>query len=348
MAVLNQQLFSALSRRFNGKVKVANQGQALTVANVDDPFAVGRERKTKQQIAQHGEQYRVCCPYCGDKRYRLYISYRWNTVDEQGKPFGKWLIHCFNENCQELSRFEDELRMYASGGVRLGESIIIESPETYQSFNEAPLPGTCVPIVDLDASHPAVKYIEARKFSVEELWNVWQVQFCISAPPPHGLASNRIVVPAFWQGKQVGWQARAITEGSTPKYFTMPGLPKGRMLFNGDRAKTYPVGVVVEGVFDAFRVGPCAVALLGKSMSCMQQGHCLEAWNGKTIIIVLDDDAQKDMQQIASNIRASSFNGLVNCVTLPKGEDPATMTREGLWELIYESVRSALSPAVAK
>lgn len=82
--VLNPVLYQRLVELF-GSVKVANAGQSAT------PFS-------------GGEQYRVCCPYCNDKRHRLYISHLYATSEHRG------LAYCHNEtHCLDRPDNRDDL-----------------------------------------------------------------------------------------------------------------------------------------------------------------------------------------------------------------------------------------------
>lgn len=70
MDELNPKLYAALERRF-GKVLISNPGERLVERKIPDPVRPGRY---KQLILRSGEYYRVDCPYCGDKKGRLYIN----------------------------------------------------------------------------------------------------------------------------------------------------------------------------------------------------------------------------------------------------------------------------------
>jgi hypothetical protein len=75
---------------------------------------------------------------------------------------------------------------------------------------------------------------------------------------------NRIVIPHFWDGKLMGWQARAVpdrpgrwpgTANQQPKYKSTPGFPKSDTLYY-NHARTRPTGgsvVVVESPFSVVK-----------------------------------------------------------------------------------------------
>lgn len=345
MEVLNPRLYKLLEATY-GEVLVSNEGQRFIAKQVRDPI----RNENKTVIIEAGEQYRVNCPHCGDTRNRLYISHRWNTKDDDDRVFGRWLMHCFNEDCfhdendetdwERIQQFEESLKPYINKRAK-----IVRKPEygfarQVEVFKEVTLPGVCVPLNTLPETHEARRYIADRKFSADELTKDWNVQYCEKHEHPY--IRNRIIIPIYNDGKLVGWQARAISENHDgPKYFTMPGLKKANMLFNGDRARHKDFGVVVEGVFDAFRVGPeRAVALLGKSMNSHQQTLVHRWWGGGAVCLLLDPDAIEDMERISKLLSSHSYRWGAFSVMLPENNDPADMNREDLWEIIAEYARN--------
>jgi hypothetical protein len=57
---------------------------------------------------------------------------------------------------------------------------------------------------------------------------------------------DRIIVPHFWKGKLVGWQARRIWDVQGPKYLGTPDFPKDQTLYNFEPKKRYRTLVVME------------------------------------------------------------------------------------------------------
>lgn len=330
---LNPALYNSLVARF-GTVKFSNEGQRLLVQMKQNEML-----KYVEEIVDAGEYYRVCCPYCKDTRFRLYINHRWNTRTPDNKPYGRYMIVCFNESC-DMSFFEDELKPYIADKPVLGRPFNVER-EKLQTIREVQLPGQCVALASLPDYHPARNYIVSRRFDVKELTDTWGLQYCIDHPNP--LVRGRIIIPVRWEEKLVGWQARAIGEAS-PKYYTMPGLNKNMILFNGDRARKFKFGVVVEGVFDAFRVGERAVSMLGKSMSYHQRQLVHAYWGGGACCIMLDADAIEDMKNTTKLFNPEAFKFGIFSVELPEGQDPGSMDKDSLWSLISSYARARNIP----
>lgn len=336
--VLNPALFHSLKRRF-GQVKIANQGihyQAVDAQNADG--------KKYNRVMEPGEHYRVNCPYCGDTRHRLYIGYMWNTVDTRtNRKQGRFLAHCFNEKC-DMSNLESELKPYILYNTVIQPSQLVVPVK--ELFPEVKLPGRCIDFSKLPDNHPALTYIRERQFDPKELAQEWGLVYCESAERDTegfvpgtrifaNLVENRIMIPIMWQSKLVGWQARSLDPNTKKvKYYTMPGLQKNYMLFNGDRARLHRFGIVVEGAFDAFRVGTRAVALLGSSMSAHQRALVSAFWSTGAMCLMLDPDAIEDMDNMTQMFAPGTFRWGSFSVTLPENNDPADMDRERLWGLI--------------
>jgi hypothetical protein len=342
--MLNPKLYKSLIDRFT-KVQVSNEGERMLMKDVPDARRPGR---TRQIALSSGEYYRVDCPYCGDRRGRLWINHRWNTKTADGKTWGSWLAICYNEGC-DLSRLKDELEIY------LMDKPLIRRPhkEEYKEedlFKTVDLPGTCVPVTRLKAGHAARAYLAERNFDPAELVEQWSVHFCVDAPEDregfipgtkwHARAvRNRLIIPIYRLGTMVGWQARAINEISQPKYYTMPGLKKQHLIYNGDVCRMYKFGVIVEGVTDAWRVGPRAGALLGKEISVFQKQLIMTYWGSGAMCLLLDPDAMEDMEKLDRMIRLDAFRWGGFALKLP-AKDPACMDRQELWRLISDYARS--------
>lgn len=341
MQILNPALFNALKTRF-GDVKVSNPGEKYVGKLTRDPYNLER---VKTECVYPGEYYAICCPYCKDDRFRLWVNHRWNTLDEKGRPFGRHLIICYNERC-DMGQFHKELLFFMNNRPKLGSCIATGAAAAM--FKPAALPGVCVPINTLEPNHPAIRYLLRDRVNPlgypvsldpHALFNDWRVHFCVSAETGKGyapdLVQNRIIIPIFKDSQMVGWQARPTNNFDVPKYYTMPGLHKSSWLFNGDRAKNYPIGVIVEGVFDAFAVGRCAVALLGKSISPQQQ-RLLMSWFGERIVcFLLDPDAVGEMRKGIDSLK-HCFRGGCFGVTLADGWDAGACTNQRLWQIIRE------------
>lgn len=329
---LNPGLYHQLRETF-GEVKIANEGEPYRGRRRRDPYD---SSKWKEETISGGEEYRICCPHCGDTRFRLYVNHKWGTLDAHNMRQWDHLIHCFNEEC-DLSQFQWLLKPYIRNRPFIAKA---DFKIAEAKIERVEWPGKCISVGKLQSSHPAVQYLRERRFDPVQLSDLWDVRYCAELrPSPHyagHLVSGRIIIPVYWDGELVGWQARAI-DGSLPKYYTLPGLPKKRILYNGQRARKFSTGVLVEGPTDAWRVGPRAVGILGKSISYFQRELLCDYFKGGTLINILDPDALDDIKRVHKRLRPESFPGKYGIIYLPDGKDPGDCEEAFLAKKIEEA-----------
>lgn len=223
-----------------------------------------------------------------------------------------------------------------------------------------PEPGELIPLAGLGPNHPACQYLRARSFDPKELGETYGMMYCREGVEfARGVfnTSNTLVVPMYVDGELVGWQSRLLYNPDTvddktcaalnflqredgrwirpPKYFTSPGFAKGKSLFNYDNARKGNVVVVTEGVFDAMRVGCCAVAVFGKSVSSEQLGMLRSYWD--IVVILLDPDADEEAQKLHLKLN----NSVV--VTLTGYKDAGEAPQEEIWKQIAQSTNNLLT-----
>ncbi len=338
--ILNPLLYNALKTRF-GDVKIASPGERFVAHPMRDPYKPG---VWVEECLHAGEYYCVCCPYCKDQRHRLWVNHLWNVRDEKtGRITGRNLIICYNEAC-DLSQFHKELLFFQKGAIKLGP-VHVHGTDV-EIFKPTTMPGLCIPLNQLPADHPAIVYLTRKRLNPygqpvphdpDQLYREWGVCYCERAEENAGYASEfvekRLVLPVFRAGIQVGWQSRAIDDFSTPKYYTKPGTPKRHMLVNSDRARAYPLGVVVEGFFDLFAIGPPGVAALGKHLSYWQMLQLTQCFSQGMVCFLLDPDAADQTRKNIEALRASFRYGCFG-VTLPGGWDAGACTTSQIWTVI--------------
>lgn len=351
---LNPQLYAALQARF-GDVRIANPGQERIVE---------RERDTTSQSGfrdrpvQRGEQYAVCCPFCGDDWFRLYISYQYGQKDPTGRA-NYHLCYCQNECCHESISNREQLRSM----LALRPSQIQPAPTAAQAPPEPQkivYPESVVPIASLPASHPAVKYLAERGFDAQELQQLWEVGFCDACFEAKPNAVNRLIYPIYNLAKPfttpnqadpqlvlAGWQARLVPgleplAGADSKYLSASGMQRSEVLYGLHHALQGdgPV-VVVEGATDVWRVGPGAVAILGKVLSRTQKLLLVHHFAGRPIVVMLDPDARDAANLIQRELQRARGGGEDNEVVVastPDDRDPGDCTQQELLESVAKAL----------
>lgn len=232
--------------------------------------------------------------------------------------------------------------------------------------------GGLIPVDQLASDHPAIVYltkVRKRPFDPQELTHTFGVFYCnIGRVFGKGTinydTTNTLVFPVYWRDHQpphqpivIGWQSRLLYDPAKlndsecsayglqrdeqgkwirpPKYFTSPGLDKGRVLYNYLNARNYPFVVVTEGVFDAFSVGPSAVCLFGKTPTETQLNLLKTYWD--SVIILLDPDARKEMRETCNKLSCAVR---VTAVLLEGEKDAGDMPREEIWRQIARKIEA--------
>lgn len=155
----------------------------------------------------------------------------------------------------------------------------------------------------------ALAYLEKRRFSRKHVARHHMRYAEIGEGSSKFMASKfhgRIMLPVFLKGELVFFQGRSIL-GQEPKYDSPkvfppdklrpgmhPWLPAGMSFFGLDRAWGCKRLVIVEGIFDAIRIGDGALALLGKGMTDDRLSLLVELKEAgaEEVLLWLDNDVE--------------------------------------------------------
>lgn len=301
----NERLYRLLQREF-GEVHVGKEGEPFVPSFVSSKM----DGEVRIGDCDWGETYNVCCPCCGDRRFRLCFSHM--TFEKVKGPEGlvkvkKW--HCFNEGCEtredgELNgvifRLDGPQRVFGRKDVKSALEVAVLEDKEIQ------MPAGSVPVLSLPKGHVALWYLlEKRGFREDD---VRKLGFAWVERPGDSYPFNRLVCPLFVKGDDgpvlKGWQARFLKDDGTDthdkklgevKWRSSPGIRKGSLLYNHANVANSIVTAVTEGPFDvAGGVGPEAgVALWGKAISRGQGNLLYRPWGGEDSVLVmaLDGDA---------------------------------------------------------
>lgn len=322
--MLNPVLYNALRQRFT-PVHIVREGAA---AESYENFA--RPGVTRWR---GGEMYRVNCPYCGDQRQRLYISYRFGVYDPETNTTCMSLARCFNEeDCfvADKSRWADLYRdVYLFAGSSVSASQLLPGVDVAPAVVE--LPGRMTPIEQLSADHVAIRYLRDTRhppFDIDQL-RPYGLAYCYAAAPEYPIMNNRLVIPVSMHGRCVGWQGRKLSDQTKKlKYYNWPHFHRSSVLYNYDTAKQYAIVVVVEGVFDVWRVGPCGMALFGTV--CSDQVRLLNDLLCDGVVVAMGDSGEAGHKVLAT-LQAQLNSDRLVCVSSPDGLDPGSMRQDQIW-----------------
>jgi 5S rRNA maturation endonuclease (ribonuclease M5) len=235
-----------------------------------------------------------CCPHNGE------------SADTRGRggltanPDGSVSFHCFNCNFKAsyqpgrhltfkfrkllkwLGADDTDIKRLVIEAIRVRELVApeevkAEAEEERIEFKARDLPEDAENLVVLDYVHPALEYCVARKIDIAKyaFYATRQAQYNLH---------KRIIIPFIWQGRTIGYTARAIEENVKPKYHSNYE-PNFVFNINNQQADSKFV-IVCEGPFDAMSIDGVAVL----NNECNEtQADIIESL-GKEVIVVADRD----------------------------------------------------------
>jgi hypothetical protein len=283
---LNPLLYQRLLSRF-GRVVTSHRGEEAQVFSERDVY--GKMR----YVFKGGEYYNVCCPFCDDTRFRLEFSYLWGHYDAAHGTSHKHLTTCFNEECVRNNPARVDKLHFEIYGL-MDRQAIQQSPIRQGISTVGRVigpPGRVISLVDLPPEHSANQYLLSRGFDYKDLAKRYGLGYCEEAAEAYPIMWHRLVLPIYQNGQYVGFQGRLLGDGR-PKYYNPPGASKTDWIYNMDAARHYSVLVVTEGATKVWRIGPFAVALLGKTLSGKQPALLAEmAKQAEFVVLYLDGEA---------------------------------------------------------
>jgi hypothetical protein len=327
--VLNEELYRALGSLpyIDGDIGIVHEGERRIL---DDTG----------QVVQPGEHYRLNCPFCYDTKRRLWVSYHWGVADAKGNKHWR-AIKCFNDDdCyshwENVERLRDDI--YGKFG-RDRRLFTVKEGRTEPPITTNEMPHGAIPIDQFPSDHRAVQYLLPRGFDPAYLAHRYGVTFMDAYYAPRPRLTNRLVVPVWFGGQLVGWQARTIYDDVKPKYDTCPSMPKSRLLYNYDAARRYPFVVVVEGVTDAWGIDGPAVATFGADLSQYHAELICSTWR---LMVLMYDEPDK-LEKAKPMLDRINRTTRTCTVELPAGIDPAVLADVDpayMWQLIYNAAVS--------
>lgn len=200
----------------------------------------------------------VECPFCsGNEGFHLGA-----TLDGRIFKCFRCGIHWPNEVVSKLlkiTQFDADKLIKEYAGTSYTDKQVITRKIQSKAHK---LPSNTSP---LTPSH--YSYLRKRKFDPEQLEYDWNL---ISTGPISMLDSldysHRIVAPIYWEGLQVSFQSRDVTNKHSLKYLSCPEdrelIHYKHLIYRHPKEKS-EVGICVEGITDVWRFGRSSFATFG-------------------------------------------------------------------------------------
>jgi len=182
-------------------------------------------------------------------------------------------------------------------------------------------------------------YLERRNFDPDKIERLWKVTSTKSFSYLDQINySHRILIPFFWEGEIVTFQARDITDQAIKRYLA---CPKNRErihhkdIIYGNQKYWKDKAIIVEGVTDVWRLGPISIATLGIKFTDKQVLAISKRF--KEVLIVFDEEPQARRE--ARRLRGQlSANGLKTSILTIQG-DPGDMSQDDAKALTYSFIK---------
>lgn len=146
-------------------------------------------------------------------------------------------------------------------------------------------------------------YLLNRHFNPEKLVR----QHKLIAPDPFflGKFKYRLIIPVFLNNKIVNFIGRSVSDNGVAKYKACPNdqaeIQLNNLLYGIDDLPKKSPCVIVEGVFDQWRLGAGSVASFGINISA-EQIELLRKKEPTSVFILFDPDAKEQAEKAAQKI----------------------------------------------
>ena len=316
------------------------------------------ERRLEPESRSAGRFAYLFCPQCDDGSQRhLWIKVetgRWGCWKNRAHGGGPGRLVQFLERVSWHTATE-RVRQYSRAHIPDDQELpdliseILHAPlSASYSFEPDQFPTLGLPVGAVPAwnSTDAMSYLFQRGFGTRDA-KEWGLHYCADSSYETAVNSEKSIKQRYWRrlmfpvhldGRLISFQGRDITGCQSQPYLAPPvpdeSPPINRTVYNVDRVHPDLV-VLVEGVFDALAVGPAnGAAIFGKELY-PNQVELLYGVRPDLVVVALDEDATNDAERIAFNLKGITEE--VRILPLPPGEDPASLGRARLWEMIKKA-----------
>ncbi len=269
----------------------------------------------------------VHCPFCpGSKDYHL-------GIHEDGKG-----AHCWRCGSHPVIKTLGQLLNLPESRIRAllqKYKIRIHKRKDEPKISIFPLR---FPKPNSQLTEPYKRYLVKRGFDPDKLEQEWGLKQTGPVSLLDDISySHRILIPIYWDGELVSFQARDITDRSLLKYMACPKRRekihhKNILYGKQEKWREFKRLIVVEGVTDVWRLGPSSAATLGIEFKMEQVMRLSQAH--EQFVILFDEEPQAQKQ---ANILAVKLKTLGKQVTVKKIEgDPGGMNQADADLLVEE------------
>jgi len=257
----------------------------------------------------------VRCPFCGDSSYHLgfnthsgfFSCFRcgWHTTQDVVQAYAGLNIHKAKELIKEYDGYVEN-----------------QTKRIKTKATECKLPPHTGELQDYH-----IRYLKRRGFDPEELQGIWGIKGTdhLSTEP------FRVIAPIYFDNELVSYQGRTVDKRATLRYKTCASINEvidhKNIVYGFDQAKGNPSCIVVEGIFDAWRLGTGAVATFGIKFKEEQIRLLTKTFSKVFIMYDPEPVAQKQANKLMAELR---FRGISSELLDCPADDPAELSKENV------------------
>ena len=165
-------------------------------------------------------------------------------------------------------------------------------------------------------------YLQDRNFDPEELTR----RFNLYYPGPIGTYKLRLIIPITYRNRLVNFCGRDVTGKASSRWHNCPNtdaeIPLNSLLYGIEEILEGESVILVEGIFDQWRLGYGAVATFGTKVTS-EQALLLQRKKPSKIFLVGDSDVTQEMYE---NIARKLWFSEVEAIYLNSDGDPADLS----------------------
>lgn len=167
-----------------------------------------------------------------------------------------------------------------------------------------------MPQPNASLTKPYKEYLRKRGFDPDKLELDWGLKQSGPVSFLDGISySHRILIPIYWDGEMVSFQARDITDKSKMKYLACPKRREKvhhKNILYGKQEKWGKFNglIIVEGATDVWRLGPSAVATFGIEFKIEQVLQLAKLHDRFFVIFDEEPQAQRQARKLATKLKA--------------------------------------------
>jgi DNA primase len=239
-----------------------------------------------------GEECLFYCPSCEHHKKKLSINIDKNVFkcwvcDWSGRNIYR-IIRQYgnNDNKHEWKSFNQRIEIEKFTSKLFEEKVEVEKQKINLPNEFISLANKKLPITSLRP----LNYLKSRGLNKKDIIK-WKMGYCSS-----GEYAGRIVIPSFDEDGDINYFVTRSYDNNWKKYLN-PGSPKD-IIFNYPYLDFDEDLILVEGVFDAAKVGDNSIPLLGSTLNENSKLFYEIVKNDTPVYLALDPDAEKKTNKL--------------------------------------------------